>query len=281
MSSTVITTRKAILESGVVRARLNYSHYIAEAGLLGTFMLSAAAFSTLFEHPASPVQTFIASAFIRRAWIGAFMGLTAVGLIYSPWGKRSGAHMNPAFTLSSLRLGHIDRWDATMYILAQFVGGAAGMLIAGIVGRAWIGHPSIRWVSTEPGTYGIAAAWVGEFVISFMLMGVVLAVNRFPRAARRTGLFAGALVATFITFEAPLSGMSMNPARTMASCIFAGTWNHLWIYSTAPVAGMLLAVEIHRWTAIHPHLLCVRLHHHPHRHAIFRCNCPSNHASNH
>jgi aquaporin Z len=249
---------------------------MAEAGLLGAFMLSAAAFSALFEHPASPVHALIPSALIRRAWIGTFMGLTAVCLIYSPWGKRSGAHMNPAFTLSSLRLGHIDRWDATLYILAQFAGGATGMLLAGVLARAWIGHPSVRWVSTEPGQYGTAAAWVGEFVISSILMGVVLAVNRFPRVARRTGFIAGALVAIFITFEAPLSGMSMNPARTMASCIFAETWNHLWIYFTAPVAGMLSAVEIHRWTATHPHLLCVRLHHHPHRHGIFRCNCPSN-----
>ena len=248
------------------------SHHKAEALLLGAFMLSAGTFTALFEHPSSPLHSLIHPTILRRAFIGLAMGLTAIALIYSRWGKRSGAHMNPAFTLSSLRLRHIGYRDAALYILFQFLGGAGGMFIARILARAWIGHPSVNWVATEPGACGIAAAWGAEFVISGTLMGVVLWMNRFPRLARKTGFIAGTLVATFITFEAPLSGMSMNPARSMASALFAGTWVHLWIYFTAPVAGMLLAVELHRWLARHPHLLCARLHHHGQ--GIFRCNCP-------
>ncbi len=115
--------------------------------LLGMFMLSAGTFTALSEHPASPVHSLIHVAILRRAFIGLAMGLTAVILIYSPWGKRSGAHMNPAFTLSSLRLGHISRRDAVLYILFQFLGGAGGMLIADLLARAWIGHPSVNWVA--------------------------------------------------------------------------------------------------------------------------------------
>src|SRR5260370_22978496 len=85
--------------------------------------VSAGLFTLLLESPASPLHAAIPDAFLRRSITGAAMGLTAVALIYSPWGRRSGAHMNPAVTLSFLRLGKIAPTDAVFYIFPQFIGG--------------------------------------------------------------------------------------------------------------------------------------------------------------
>ncbi|HEX6063576.1 MAG TPA: aquaporin, partial [Longimicrobiales bacterium] len=247
--------------------------YAFEALLLGTFMLSACTFTLLIEHPTLPIRAAIESNLARRAIVGVAMGSTAIALIYSPIGKRSGAHMNPAMTLSFLRLGKIDTRDALGYIAGQCIGGAAGVAIVAAVAHGWVGHPSVHFAATMPGEYGILAAWTGEFVISFLLVAAVLAINKTPRLARYTGCFAGLLVALYITIEAPLSGMSMNPARTFASAIFARVWTGWWIYLTAPVLGMLSAVEMHARLACRPHLLCGRLSHSRRTPSIFKCNC--------
>ena len=85
-----------------------------------------------------------------------------------------------------------------------------------------------------------------EALISFVLMGTVLRVSNHPRLARFTGVCAGLVVASCITFEAPVSGMSLNPARTLAAAVPAGIWTGWWIYFTAPLVGMVAAAEIHR-----------------------------------
>ena len=79
----------------------------------------------------------------------------------------------------------------------------------------------MNYVATQPGMAGALTAFTAEFVITAILMTVVLTVSNHPRFARFTGLCAGCCVATFITFEAPLSGMSLNPARSFASALAA------------------------------------------------------------
>jgi len=171
------------------------------------------------------------------------MGLTAVGLIYSPFGQRSGAHMNPAVTLGYLRLGKIARRDALAYALAQSAGGIAGVaLVALALGSAFESAP-VSWVATLPGARGPLTAFAAEVAISFGMMTTALACSSVPRVAPYTGLCCGALVALYIAFEAPLSGMSMNPARSLASAVFPGLWADFWVYLAGPVAGMLLAAE--------------------------------------
>src|SRR6266446_5140974 len=109
----------------------HWPEYFIEAAALGTFMVSACIFVVLFEHPSSPVhQSFESASMFRRALIGLAMGLTAIGIICSPWGQRSGAHMNPAVTLTFLALGKIAPWDALFYVVAQFAGGIAGVLVS-------------------------------------------------------------------------------------------------------------------------------------------------------
>src|SRR5262245_29810430 len=102
------------------------------------------------------------------------MGVTAIALIYSPWGKRSGAHLNPTVTLTFFRLGKVQMVDALCYVLAQCVGGAAGLLLgATAIGMA-VRHPAVNYVVTVPGLKGTGIAFGAEMAISFGLMLVVL-----------------------------------------------------------------------------------------------------------
>jgi aquaporin Z len=254
-----------------VGRELNWPEYAIEAALLGAFMVSACSITALLEHPSSPVLAAIPDAFTRRALIGIAMGLTAIGLIYSPWGQQSGAHFNPSVTLTFLRLGKIEPRDAAAYIAAQSLGGVLGVLLAYLALGMVVAHPAVRFAATVPGPDGAGVAFAAEFTISFALMSAILLISN-SRAARFTGLVSGAIVATYITFEAPFSGMSMNPARSLASAVFAGQWTSWWVYVSAPPLAMLLAAELYVGTRGARRVFCAKLNHDGSRRCIFRCN---------
>jgi aquaporin Z len=111
--------------------RKHWPEYVMEAAGLALFMISAGLFGTLLGDPESAAHQAVASPLVRRALMGLAMGLTAVGIIYSPWGKQSGAHLNPATTLTFLRLGKIAPRDACGYVVAQFLGGVFGVYVVG------------------------------------------------------------------------------------------------------------------------------------------------------
>jgi aquaporin Z len=229
------------------RAREHWPEFLIEAWALGTFMISAGAFTVLIEHPDFGVPGVIESTAARRAMIGVAMGLTAIALIYSPWGRRSGAHMNPAVTFAFWRLGKVRGDDALWFVLAQFAGGSLGVLLVAAAFGARFSEPPVSFVQTTPaGGAGADVAFVLELLISFVLMLAVLTFSGRTRLAPYTGLLAGSLVATYIAIEAPYSGMSMNPARSFASAAAAGTFAHLWIYFVAPPLGMWLAAALYR-----------------------------------
>ena len=248
----------------------HWPEFLMEAAGLGIFMMSAGAFAVVLYHPQSPLAQVLVDPLLRRVLMGCAMGITAIGLIYSPWGKRSGAHFNPAVTLTFLRLGKIAPWDGLFYVGAQFLGGVAGLLLVALVSRGLVADPSVNYVVTIPGAGGAAAAFLAEIAISLGLMSVVLAASNTPRLAPLTGVFAGALVATFITVEAPISGMSMNPARSFASALPADLWTAFWVYLTAPLLGMLLAAELRLRLSLSP-VICAKLHHDNPACCIFRC----------
>lgn len=102
-------------------------------------------------------------------------------------------------------------------------------------------------------------------------MSIVLVTTNTPRLARFTGLFAGALVAFYISVEAPLSGMSMNPARTFGSALPAQLWAALWVYFTAPPLAMLLAAEAYLRLRGSQRVMCAKLNHHNNKRCIFHC----------
>src|SRR5438034_10035987 len=140
----------------------HWPEYLIEAWALGTFMVSAALFTALLEYPGSPVYQLIPNGAVRRALIGLAMGLTAIALIYSPWGQRSGAHMNPATTLTFLRLAKVMPWDAAFYISGQFIGGVCGVFVSKFILGAIIAHPSVSYVTTVPGPAGPAIAFMAQ-----------------------------------------------------------------------------------------------------------------------
>jgi len=255
----------------VKTVKRHWREYFIEAGLLAVFMLSACFFTALLEHPASPLASAQLSGSLRRACIGIAMGVTAILLIYSPAGRRSGAHMNPSVTFTFYRLGKIAWQDAVLYGLAQFTGAAAAVWIAAMLFPGFVGHPSVDYVVTEPGPLGVAAAFAAEAAISFVLMFVVLKTSSSPRFGRYTGFCAGLMVATFISIEAPLSGMSMNPARSFGSALVAGHWQAIWLYFLAPTCGMLLAAELYVRQKGREAFLCAKMHH-DHRYPCLFCD---------
>lgn len=247
----------------------HWPEYLIEATCLGLFMISAFTFGTILEHPASPVQRAIPDPILRRFLMGLAMGSTAIAIIYSPWGKQSGAHINPSTTLTFFRLGKVATWDAFFYVVAQFLGGAIGAALATLALSTWVAHPAVHYVVTAPGHVGILGAFVAEIFIAFVLMSVILHVSNTPRLHKLTGLCAGILVATYITIEAPISGMSLNPARSFASALPAHYWTDLWIYFTAPLIGMLSAAEVYVRRCGSARVTCAKLHHDNHQRCIF------------
>src|SRR5256886_13308309 len=180
----------------------HWPEYAMEAAELGLFMAAAGLFGVLLYHPASPTAHAVADPFVRRVFMALAMGLTAIALIYSPWGQRSGAHFNPAVTLTFFRLGKVAGWDAGFYAVAQTAGGVIRIIVVAALLGGRLAHPAVRYVTTVPGVWGAGAAFAAEALISFALMSVVLTVSNTARLARFTGVCAGALVAAWVVLQA-------------------------------------------------------------------------------
>lgn len=248
----------------------HWPEYAIEAWCLGMFMVSACVFGVALFHPASPVAAIDFG--VRTVLMGLAMGITAIGIVCSPWGKRSGAHFNPAVTLTFFRLGKINREDACFYVLFQTIGGTAGVLLASFFLGDLLADSSVNFVITVPGGYGVGVAFAAEVIISFLMMTMILFTSNSLRLSRYTPYFAGTLVALFIAVESPISGMSMNPARTLSSAIVAGNWTATWIYFLAPPVAMLTAAEFFVRTRGIKNVLCAKLNHFGRVRCIFNCN---------
>jgi aquaporin Z len=266
------------LAAGAEPRRIPWEHYGCEAILLGAFMVSASVFGVLLFHPTSAAAQSFPSAFARRCLMGAAMGLTAVVLIYSPLGRRSGAHMNPATTATFWSLGRVCGWDAVGYVVAQFAGAVGGMVLAMSIFGERLAHSDVYFVATIPSgrsLLDLGVAWACEFAIAGVLMLVVLWSGNTRRSAPFTGLIAGAFVMLWIVIEAPISGMSMNPARSFGSALVAGlggaAGTSLWIYFTAPPLGMLVAAWVYTRVGSARRVHCAKIFHDARSPCIFRC----------
>ena len=223
------------LGGAVTALRRHWPEYLIEAGGLGLFMVSAGLFATLLWYPASPLAAGGARRRLRRALMGLLMGLTAIADHLLALGPPVGRAHQPR--------GHADLLAARQ---GQDLG--CGLLRAGAVhrrrARRAAGAGAARRRLRRPAGQlrrdragagrrpGRAARRGGDLL---RLMLVILLTTNTPRLMRLTGVFAGCLVALYITLEAPLSGMSMNPARTLASALPGSLWQGLWLYFVGPL----------------------------------------------
>ncbi len=162
------------------------------------------------------------------------------------FGEKSGAHINPATTWAFFRLGKINFTNSVFYTLAQFAGAVAAALILKFALGSWFAHQLIDFGITKPmPPHDSVSALIAEFIISFVLMFAVLICISSKRLEKYAALVSGVLIALYLIFEMPFSGMSLNPARSFAAAFAANKWELLWIYFVAPPVAMLLAAEIY------------------------------------
>lgn len=233
-------------------------------------MVSACVFGVAMYNPESPFASLNLN--FRNLLMGLAMGLTAIGIFLSPWGKRSGSHINPAVTLTFWRLGKIKNWDAIFYVIFQFIGGTLGVLLSWLILGSTLSDSMVNFVVTVPNNLGVAVSFIAEFIISFLMMTMVLTTANSKRLSRFTPFFAGFFIAVFILIESPVSGMSMNPARTFASAIVANNFTNWWIYFVAPPLAMLSAAETYLQIKGMKAVYCAKFHHANLQPCIFNCN---------
>ena len=176
--------------------------------------------------------------------MGVLMGGTALVIFYSKFTAPSGSHINPAVTITFLRLGKMCRYDALFFITAQLIGGTIAVYLMQALMGTSLTAPPVNSVATVPGIYGTATAMCIEFIIAFITMSMLLFTSANKYLKKYTRIFAGCLVCTWVILAGPISGFGMNPARSFASALPANTWTAFWIYLLMPFAGMLSAAEV-------------------------------------
>ncbi len=196
------------------------------AELLGTFAL-------VFAGTAAIVVNDVAGGAVTHVGICLTFGLVVLAMIYA-LGETSGAHMNPAVTISFWASKRFPLREVPGYILAQCVGALLASLFLRFL---FPQHPTLG--ATLPAGEAMQSFWL-EIAQGAVLMFVILGVST---GAKETGAMAGvaigAVVALQALFAGPISGASMNPARSLGPALVSGHMEHLSLYLTAPVLGML------------------------------------------
>jgi aquaporin Z len=247
----------------------NWKVYSMEAVCLGLFMISASLFGTMLEYPGSSLRQSLPNDFIRLVLMGIAMGITATLISYSPMGKLSGAHMNPAVTFTFFRLHKIKLVDAIYYCVFQCGGGVLSVVFMRVVLGSAFADEHVNYVVTAPGKLGTPVAFGLEVVIAFLMMTMILVTSNRPKLSKYTGAIAGIFVMTYVIISAPVSGFSMNPARTIASAVPAMQFHAFWIYMTAPFIGMFGAATFYKRAK--GAVYCAKMHHSSSYLCIFNC----------
>lgn len=218
----------------------------------------------------SPVVHSLPNAAWRRLLTGFLFGTTGALIALSPLGRESGAHINPAVTLGFWLMGRLRAKHALGYVLAQLAGAVAGavpLLLWGALGR------SVGFGITLPGpSYGAGWAVLGETVATFaLILGLFLFLGH-RRARPFTPFLFPFLYAVMVWAEAPVSGTSTNPARSLGPIIISQDWHDWWVYWVGPFLGTFLGVAMFRWTWLkHLEIEVAKLYHFEHdRYAVFR-----------
>lgn len=220
------------------------------AELLGTALLVTIGLSIviLFFGQSSPMVQFIPSAGWRRLVTGFLFGTTGALITISPLGKESGAHINPVVTLTFWMMGKLRAQYALGYVLSQLAGAMLGslpLLAWGDMGR------SVSFGATLPGPeFGVWWALLGETATTFALIVGLLLFLRHRRLRPFTPALFPFLYALMVFVEAPVSGTSTNPARSLGPALISGEWHDWWIYWLGPLFGTVLGMVLYRFTGL-------------------------------
>jgi aquaporin NIP len=194
-----------------------------------------AAFALVFAGCGAVVTDARYDGALGATGISAVFGLVIMAMIYAT-GHLSGAHINPAVTVAFTLTRHFPARDAAVYIAAQLAGAAAGALV---LLAAWPDAPASLG-ATAPSA-GVAAALLYEVVLTALLMFVIMAVATDTRAVGAAAAIAiGGTVALDALFGGPVTGASMNPARSFGPALAAGEWRDFWIYVVGPALGAII-----------------------------------------
>jgi aquaporin Z len=252
--------------------KTHWREYLMEAAELGILMLCICLFGTLIYSRASPLEPFAVSRSVKGFLMGMAIALSTFVIIRSPFGRRSGAHFNPAISLAYFYLGRMHRWDTFYYVGSQFTGAVAGVFVAHQVFGESLSGPPVSFVITTPGEYGNSIAFLAEFVLSGLLMGVVLFTTNRRRLARFSPFFVALVTVFYYGLCFSLSGFSVNPARSFSSAVFAWIWQGIWVYFAAPVFGMLTAAALYVRREGRQNVYCAKVFHDLESTCPFSCN---------
>ena len=249
--------------------------YIFEGVELALFMISACVFTVILFDPSFPVQNKLPDPALRRLLMGAYglNGNSHHSLLY-------GQALRSAFQSGHVNLPSSgkDLSDltpvSTCYAIHWWC--RWGRCVSLFLGRP-LNDPSVMYAETVPGKYGTGAAFAAEAFMAALLMGVVLWASNRPSLAPWTGYFVGILITFYVLLFAPVSGFSINPARTMASAVFADGWTAIWLYFSAPLLGMLFSAEVYIRSQGSDRILCAKLHPDPAYECPFLCHYPGHH----
>ncbi|HEO65740.1 MAG TPA: aquaporin [Spirochaetes bacterium] len=209
------------------------NRYIAES--IGTFALVFVGCGAIIVN-----DNYVAS--LGHVGVSLCFGLVVMAMIYSV-GNISGAHLNPAVTIGFFLAGRLNKKLILPYLFSQFL----GAIIAALILR--FTFPEHNNLGATIPTVSVLNTFVIEVILSFLLMFVILNVST---GHMEKGIMAGVAVGGTVAFEAliggPMTGASMNPARSLGPALVSGEIQTLWIYITAPVLGMALAAPMCRWT---------------------------------
>ncbi len=206
------------------------------SAVIGPYLAEAiAAFTLVFAGCGSIVIDSVSHGQITHVGVAITFGLVITAMIYAT-GHISGAHINPAVTLAFALTRHFPFRKVPGYVLAQLVGAS----IAAALLRALFSN--VASLGTTLPAHGDGQSFVLEIVLTFFLMFVIMAVATDDRAIGQAAALAiGGTVLLDAMFGGPISGASMNPARSFGPALVSGTWDHLWLYILGPVIGALVA----------------------------------------
>lgn len=206
--------------------------YIAE--LIGTFAL-------VFCGTGAIVINEVTGGTVSHLGIAATFGAIVTAVIYSI-GEKSGAHINPAVTIAFYFAGRFKLKKVLPYIIFQI----AGALLASLL--VWYLFPQNELLGTTLPAFDVKQTFILEVVLTFILMFVIIQVST---GSKEQGLLAGMAIGLVVFLEAafagPITGASMNPARSIGPAIVSGHIEHLWVYIAAPVIGAGLSIVVWKY----------------------------------